>query len=91
MRNLTLKLQGRGIENISDEEILALLLADEEVDEQVIQLAERLLSDVEGSLQSLATVAHISPLEKKQKVSTRLAFPARIDFISVPVSTIPAV
>ncbi len=56
MRNLTLRLQGRGIESISDEEILALLLADEEVDEQVIQLAERLLSDVEGSLQSLATV-----------------------------------
>ena len=34
---------------------------------------------------------HISPLFMKQNVSTRLALPIRIDFISVPVRTMPAV
>ena len=35
-------------------------------------------------------LTHNSPSIKTQKVSTRLALPARIDFISVPVRTIPA-
>ncbi len=34
---------------------------------------------------------HTSPLWMKQNVSTRLALPARMLFISVPVSTMPAV
>jgi DNA repair protein RadC len=51
MKNITEKLQSRGAESLADEELLAVIIADDTTDERAKCVASELLASAEGSLQ----------------------------------------
>ena len=51
MKNITEKLQSRGAESLADEELLAVIIADDTTDERAKCAASELLTSAEGSLQ----------------------------------------
>lgn len=53
MKNTTNKLLSRGAENLRQEELLALILADEGDDERALALARELMQEVDGRLQRI--------------------------------------
>ena len=53
MKNITEKLQSRGAESLTDEELLAVIVADDTTDERAKGVASDLLASAEGSLQRI--------------------------------------
>ena len=53
MKNITEKLQSRGAESLADEELLAVIVADDTTDERAKGVASDLLASAEGSLQRI--------------------------------------
>jgi DNA repair protein RadC len=51
MKNITEKLQSRGAESLADEELLAVIIADDTTDARAKGVASELLTSAEGSLQ----------------------------------------
>ena len=53
MKNITEKLQSRGAESLADEELLAVIIADDTTDERAKGVASDLLASAEGALQRI--------------------------------------
>ena len=53
MKNITEKLQSRGAESLADEELLAVIIADDATDERAKGVASDLLASAEGALQRI--------------------------------------
>ena len=53
MKNITEKLQSRGAESLTDEELLAVIVADDTTDERAKGVASDLLASAEGALQRI--------------------------------------